>query len=174
MLRYQGWVYRAHNPFWSFDPLSGDGAKRYGGRFNPKGVSALYTSLTETAALAEYHQGFPHRPQPATLCTYEVDCLDVTDLTNPEERGALGIDSDDLASPWEMPAGVGRVPPSWALSKRLVEDGVAGIIVPSYAKNAPENGKNLVFWVWDSVVPHKVIVIDDFHRLPKNKDSWRE
>jgi hypothetical protein len=27
-------VYRAHNPRWSFSPHSGDGAARYGGRFN--------------------------------------------------------------------------------------------------------------------------------------------
>jgi RES domain-containing protein len=38
-LRLTGLVYRAHNPRWSFAPYSGEGAARYGGRFNPVGVA---------------------------------------------------------------------------------------------------------------------------------------
>ncbi len=36
-VRFQGLAYRAHDPRWSFKPLSGEGAAVHGGRFNPKG-----------------------------------------------------------------------------------------------------------------------------------------
>jgi len=43
-------VYRAHHPRWTFTPLSGKGAKKYGDRFNRPGSEALYTSLDLTTA----------------------------------------------------------------------------------------------------------------------------
>jgi RES domain-containing protein len=46
-----GLVYRAHNPRWAFEPTSGEGARMHGGRFNPKGRAALYTSPRVESAL---------------------------------------------------------------------------------------------------------------------------
>lgn len=169
---YQGLVYRAHNPYWSFSPLSGDGAKHRGGRFNPKGIAALYTSLSQTVALAEYHQGFPRRPQPTTLCAYEVNCEDVVDLTHFNTRDSWGFCDEDLSCPWEVIAAHGETPRSWVLAKRLITEGAAGIIVPSFAINAPAAGKNLVFWQWEQVPPHQVQLIDDNDSLPRNQQSW--
>ncbi|WP_276840666.1 RES domain-containing protein [Herbaspirillum huttiense] len=37
-------AYRVHVPRWSFDPVSGAGAARFGGRLNRPGVPALYLS----------------------------------------------------------------------------------------------------------------------------------
>ena len=42
-MRFRGIVYRAHDPRWSWPPVSGEGARRYGGRFNRIGVEAFYT-----------------------------------------------------------------------------------------------------------------------------------
>ena len=50
-MRYQGMLYRALNPIHAREPLSGRGAELYGGRFNPKGLPALYTSLSIMTAL---------------------------------------------------------------------------------------------------------------------------
>jgi len=172
MARFQGLVYRALEPMFSDSPHSGEGAKRFGGRFNPKGVEAFYTSLTEGGVLAEHNQGFSHRPQPKTICAYEVDCEDIVDLTESTERKRLGIVLDDLACGWELIACTGGTPPSWAIAKKLIEDGIAGIIVPSFAINAPSNGKNIVFWKWSDKPPHQVKVIDDAGRLPRNQSSW--
>ena len=171
-MHFQGLAYRAHNPYWSFDPLSGDGAKRHGGRFNPQGMPALYLALSPTVALAEYNQGFPHRPQPVTLCAYEVDCADIIDLTDAAELSRLQTSNEVLSNPWEMHLAMKQMPPTWELTTQLINAGAAGIIVPSYARNAPENGKNLVLWRWSDIFPHQVLLIDDYERLPKNQDSW--
>jgi RES domain-containing protein len=52
-MRFQGICYRAHEPKWSFMPLSGSGASINGGRFNPKGIPALYLSLSVETAIKE-------------------------------------------------------------------------------------------------------------------------
>jgi len=72
-VRLQGTVYRAHNPRWAWAPISGEGAGRYGGRFNPVGVPALYTSWRMETAWREAQQGFAFKAQPLTVCAYDVD-----------------------------------------------------------------------------------------------------
>jgi RES domain-containing protein len=49
-------------PKWAHDPLSGDGAARFGGRFNPKGIPALHVSESIDTAFAEYQQDLLVRP----------------------------------------------------------------------------------------------------------------
>ena len=172
-MHFKGLAYRTHNPSWSFTPLSGDGAKSKGGRFNPKGVSALYLSLSQTGALAEYNQGFPHRPQPVTLCAYEINCDDLVDFNNSDELRALDMSLSDLACGWELMAANKLLPPTWGLSMHLIEQGHAGIITPSFARNAPQDARNLVLWDWGENLPHQVILIDDNDLLPKNSLSWK-
>ena len=100
-MRLTGFVYRAHNPRWAFAPDSGAGAALVGGRFNPVGMPALYTSQRFETAWLEAQQAFPFKAQPMTLCAYEVDCEDVLDLTDPATSAAHGIEPADLACPWK-------------------------------------------------------------------------
>jgi RES domain-containing protein len=172
-VRLQGLVYRAHHPRWAFTPISGAGAARYGGRFNPVGMPALYTSRRMETAWLEAQQGFPFKAQPLTLCAYEVDCAEVADLTDPQTRADHAIDMQDLACPWERLAARGVSPPTWNLTRRLVESGVAAIIVPSFAPGATSADHNVVFWRWSDGPPCRVTVIDDQRRLPKDEASWR-
>ena len=58
------------------------GAAVHGGRFNPKGVEALYLSLTIMTAIREASQGFAFKIEPYVLCSYDVDCTDIADLTD--------------------------------------------------------------------------------------------
>ena len=71
--RYQGPLYRALNPVYARQPLSGRGARLYGGRFNPKGVPALYTAFDPATALREAKLRFlagerPLRRQIRSMC----------------------------------------------------------------------------------------------------------
>ena len=171
-MRLTGTVYRAHNPRWSFDPVSGDGAARYGGRFNPVGMAALYTSRRMETAWREAQQGFPFKAQPLTVCAYEVDCEDVADLTDRATLEKLGIARSDLSCPWEELADRRRTPPSWTLARRLAAAGTAAIMVPSFAPGAAEGDVNVVFWRWSDHPPHQLRLIDDERRLPRDDSSW--
>ena len=171
--RFRGTVYRAHHPRWSFAPESGEGAARFGGRFNRIGLAALYTSLRHETAWLEAQQGFAFKPQPLTLCGYAVDCTDIVDLTDAAAVAAVGIDVGDLACAWEDEVARGRSPPTWRLADRLIAAGTAGIIAPSFAPGATPWDRNLVFWHWDAGPPHEVRVVDDEGRLPKDDGSWR-
>jgi len=145
----------------------------HGGRFNRKGIEALYTSRRLETAWLEAQQSFPFKAQPMTLCTYQVDCEAVVDLTSPIERARLDVTEAEMACPWEDIFAKGGEPPSWAMSRRLIGDGIAGAIVPSYASGAAASDVNVVFWRWSDSLPHQVMVVDDFERLPKDDASWR-
>lgn len=96
-----------------------------------------------------------------TMVAYHVDCTDMFDLTDADERDRLGIAIADLACAWEDLASRGLEPPSWTLAKRLIGEGAAGIIAPSFAAGAGPDDVNLVFWGWADLAPHQVSVIDD-------------
>ena len=111
-MRFQGLVYRAHNPQWSWDPLSGEGARLYGGRFNRRGVPALYTSLAPLTAVRE--ATLLGRPmQPVTLCAYEVDVEPVFDALDKALCRSLGVSHPDVECPsWRAEMLAGAVPAS--------------------------------------------------------------
>ncbi|MGV3552391.1 RES family NAD+ phosphorylase [Rhizobium sp.] len=64
---FSGFAYRAHDPKWAFDPLSGEGAAIHGGRFNPRGVEALYLATSLEGAVLEASHGFAYRFEPLTI-----------------------------------------------------------------------------------------------------------
>jgi len=171
-LRFRATCYRAHDPKWSFKPLSGDGAAIHGGRFNPKGVPALYLSLSIETAIREANQGFAFKIDPYVLCSYEIDCEDVIDLRADADRRAQSVTLDVLACAWFGDAKEGRVPASWQLARMFIARDAAGILVPSFAPGATPLDQNLVLWRWGSSLPHQVTVFDPSGRLPKNQLSW--
>jgi RES domain-containing protein len=132
-MRLVGTCYRAHNPQWSFEPLSGAGASIRGARFNTKGTPALYLALAIMTAIKEANQGFAHRIDPCVLCSYAVDCTDIVDLRTPEGQAEAGVRYEDMACAWMSALADGKRPPSWGIEMRLTEAGAAGILVPSFA-----------------------------------------
>jgi RES domain-containing protein len=166
-LRLRTRVWRAHNPLWAWAPDSGEGAAIHGGRFNPKGLPALYTSTGIVTAMAEAQQGFVRKAQPMTMVAYEVDCRDVLDLRDARTLSDEGIAGGDLGCTWQLLAATGAPVPSWRLAQRLVAKGIAAVIVPSFAPGAAPGEANVVFWRWSRALPHQVLPIDDHGRLPR-------
>lgn len=170
-MRFAGTCYRAHDR-WAFKPTSGDGAAIRGARFNPKGVATLYIGLTILTAVKEANQGFAHRIDPCVLCSYEVDCDGIVDLTTERGRNDASVEISDMQCAWATAMDSGKRPPSWSIHDRLVGVGAAGILVPSFAPGADADDINLVLWKWGSDLPHKVTAIDPSGRLPKDQLSW--
>lgn len=120
-------------------------------------------------------QGFAEKFRPAVLISYEVDCDDLVDLRNDANRADEGIGLVDMASPWFTDITTGREPSSWAVARQYIKQGVAGILVPSFAAGAdPDRHQNLVLWKWGRDPPHRVKVYDPDSRLPRNDGSWEE
>ncbi|MDD9986352.1 MAG: RES domain-containing protein [Spirochaetaceae bacterium] len=166
-MRYQGIVFRAHDPRWGWSPVSGEGARIHGGRFNRQGLAALYTSVTPVTAMREAGLcGL--RPQPILLCAYEVDAEPVLDARDPAERAAAGATALDLSCPdWEQRMLEGRVPASQKLADRLIAAGYVGMLAPSFAAGSGADDLNLVLWRWADRRPSRVALIDDEGRLTR-------
>jgi len=149
--RFDGLVYRAHHPAWAYDPESGEGAKRHGGRFNRTGTACFYAALSLETAWLEAQQGFAFKAQPLTICSYRAEIADVLDLSDPAVRERADVTAD-----------------------RLIAAGCAGVIVPSFASRATPDDRNLVLWSWSREAPHRLVVIDDEQRLPRDQSSWQD
>lgn len=162
---WNGLTYRAHDPRWSFDPCSGEGAKLKGGRFNRTGTPALYLAPSPLGALREAQAGFPYRFQPMALCAYEVAADHTFDGGSPAALAAAGIPPEDLACPWRLDLAQGRAPASWRMAERLVAAGATAMLYPSQASAAAAADRNLVVWRWNDATGARVRLIDEEHRL---------
>lgn len=74
-------LFRVIAPLYAHMPKSGMGAARQGGRFNRPGQEALYLSVDQATALAEYQQDNPWL-SPGTICSLFVRNLIVADLAS--------------------------------------------------------------------------------------------
>lgn len=162
-ISYNGKLYRALNPVDAREPLSGRGAALYGGRFNPKGVPALYTSLSIMAALREANQA--GNLQPTMLVSYDAEIGNVFDSRDEDALASMGLDAGGLADPaWrnEMKAVVRSR--TQVFARQLMDGGHDGLLVRSFAPGAGAADFNLVLWKW-SGGPHRLAPIDDENRL---------
>lgn len=98
----QGW--RQLSP--RYDPLSGEGARLHGGRFNlPGSFPVLYVCQSRPCAVAELKQLGQRQAigveglLPRMLYRYKISLDRVLDLTNDEVRGQAGLGLDVLTGP---------------------------------------------------------------------------
>jgi len=162
--RFVGKLYRALNPRWAGDPLSGDGAKHYGGRFNPKGVAALCCSLSPVTALRESNQ--VGDLQPTTVVAYRAAIERVFDGRDEAAVRRAGLDPAQLSDPaWRESMLRDGEAPTQEFARRLMAAGWSALLVPSFARGAEPDDLNLVVWRWSPEPPSQLEVIDDEGRL---------
>jgi len=165
-LRYQGTLYRAINPVYAREPLSGRGAELYGGRFNRKGTPALYLSLSIMTALREANQA--GSLQPTTLVSYDADIGNVFDSRDDDALEVFGMDAVGLVdTTWRDQMRIRGEARTQAFARKLVEAGYHGLLVRSFAKGATPDDLNLVLWRWGADAPARLTVIDDEGRLSR-------
>lgn len=163
--RYRGPLYRALNPVYAREPLSGRGAAIYGGRFNARGTPALYTSLDPATALREANQ--VGSLQPTILVSYRADIGPVFDTRDELALARYGQSAASLADRgWRSAMLEARPVPTQDFARALLADGFAGLLTRSFAKGASASDLNLVVWRWAGK-GCTLEVVDDEKRLER-------
>lgn len=169
-MRLRTTLYRALNPVYAREPMSGRGAAIYGGRFNKKGMPALYTSLSVLTALRESNQA--GALQPTTLVSYNAEIDRVFDSRDGPALLEQGIDDAFLADPtWRDQMRTVGEAETQRFASRLVAAGYAGMVVKSFAKGATADDLNVVLWQWGTTAPSRLTLIDDERRLSPRSAS---
>lgn len=160
---YRGTLYRSLNPLYARQPLSGEGAARFGGRFNPRGVPALYTALTIATAIREANQAGDL--QPTTLVAYRAAFTDLFDCRDAGALSRFDMTAETLADPaWREAMRKDGRAPTQDFAITLIAVGHPGMLVRSFARGAAPDDLNLVLWRW-SGEGAALSVIDDEARL---------
>ena len=116
-----------------YPPLSANGARIFGGRFNPSGIPTLYLAQdadlamresTRSAALAQLTLFAPR----TVVCVRLLLEL-VVPLDDPATAAALGLLEGDLSAPW--PGSSDEPTVCQLMGERLFSAGVEGIRYPS-------------------------------------------
>lgn len=124
---YDGSAYRQQGP--QHNPLSGEGARQFGGRYNPPGsFPVLYLCTTRACSTAELRRQGERQPiglaglLPRVLYRYSL-ALQVVNLMAPATAETLEIDQRDLIqSDWRLTQQIGEV------AHHL---GIAALLTPS-------------------------------------------
>jgi RES domain-containing protein len=163
---YKGRLYRALNPVYAKEPLAGEGARRFGGRFNPLGVPALYCSLSILTSVREANQ--VGTLQPTTLVSYEANIEGIFDCADLAALAVEGLHLADLsASTWRDEMKATGEAKTQTFARRLIAKGYNGLLVQSFAAGASPTDLNLVLWRWNVKPTAQITLIDDEGRLAR-------
>ncbi|MDP3896425.1 MAG: RES domain-containing protein [Mesorhizobium sp.] len=159
-------LWRAYVPRWAYLPLSGEGAARFGGRWNPVGAPTIYAAREMSTAWAEYNQGFVQHP--ALIASLELTGARLADLTDPAVLDELGLSAALHECEWRYALDKGQIPQTHTVRDRLLADGMHGVIYPSVMS---PGGSCVALWRWneDGI---RLGVIDPDERMPKSPASW--
>jgi RES domain-containing protein len=160
-------LWRAFVPKWAFAPLSGEGASRFGGRWNPVGAPAIYAARELSTAWAEYNQGFVQHP--ALIVQLELEGARLADTMDGALLSAYGVSSDIHRCEWRRDLDAGKQVSTHVLRERLLADGYDGVIYPSFMS---PGGTCVALWRWNAPGAPELRAVDPDNRLPKTPASW--
>lgn len=141
-------VYRSSTPEYATedDLLTGEGSRLRGGRWNPKGITVVYTSLTPETAMAETlaHYRYSHvaieDAMPRTFVAIEVALSSVLDFRDGKLRQQLRVSEKQMLEvDWRREVYAGREPITQRLGRAAHTVGLEGLVVPSAADPGGHN-----------------------------------
>jgi len=160
-------LWRAFVPRWGHLPLSGEGAARFGGRWNPVGIPAIYAACELSTAWAEYNQGFVQHP--ALIARLRLAGAKLADLTDPVVSEGLDVENSIHLCEWRSDLDAGRQPATHALRARLASEGFHGVVYPSFMS---PGGTCVALWQWNDAHGPTLGLIDPEERMPRTPASW--
>ena len=148
-------------------PLSGEGAARFGGRWNPVGAPTIYAARELSTAWAEYNQGFVQHP--ALIAQLKLTDARLADLTQAETLREANVGEDIHRCEWRDLMDRDLTPETHRLRERLLAEGFHGVIYPSFMS---PGGTCVALWKWNGRGEPTLAIIDPDGRLPKTPASW--
>jgi RES domain-containing protein len=157
------------------DFLSGDGAARFGGRWNHPGIRAVYGSLDILTATQEAYQNFLKYGfslsviRPRVMAGATVKLSTVLDVTDPAIRRRMGFTlSELLDEDWEAIQAGGEESWTQAIGRGCHEGGFEALLAPT-ARN--RGGRNLVIFP-DRLQPGSTLELLAAEDLPPHPSHW--
>ena len=157
------------------DMISGNGASYNGGRWNPRGILAIYASLDPVTAVKESFQEFlkygfsTASIKPRVMAGLELNVSAILDLTNPSIRKTIGFTYTELISEdWHAIQSEGEEAWTQAIGRGAKTAGFEGLLVPS-ARN--RRGVNVVIFP-DNLRPKSTCKLMSSKDLPPHPDYW--
>jgi len=157
------------------DLLSGQGAAGYGGRWNPRGLIAIYASLDPLTAVMESDQNFLDSGfsaptlRPRVLAGLTIRLQSVLKVTDRRVRRFLGFTVKDLImEDWPAIQQAGQEAWTQAIGRGAALAGFEGILVPSARRRY---GKNVVVFPTNLGGGSKVEAIGK-EDLPPHPSQW--
>jgi RES domain-containing protein len=161
--------WRAYVPRWAHEPLSGEGARRFGGRWNPVGAPTIHAARELSTAWAEYNQGFVQHP--ALIIQIELSGASLADLTELSVLRTFDATPEIHKCEWRADLDRGAVPPTHKLREYLIAQDYDGVIYPS---SISRGGSCVAIWRWNTPGAPSLRAIDPEHLLPHNQQSWTD
>ncbi len=161
-------LWRVYVPAWGWRPLSGDGAARFGGRWNPTGMAAIYAALELTTAWSEYNQGLTQHP--GLVVRLRLGGASLADASDVDLRSRFAIPPDLGGDAWRAEAARGGSSASQRAGAAMAAAGIDGLIYPSAMS---PGGRCVVLWRWNEDGGPALAVEDPEGRLPADAQSWR-
>lgn len=148
---WSGTTFRSVTPKYakSKDLVSGEGACRFGGRWNPPGsFPTVYLSLDMETAFAEFRAQWhrygmtPEAALPRVFCAIEVDLRRLLDLCDGRTRQRLCVSRKRMTQErWLEKQEAGEEALAQAIGRIAFESNAEGLLVPSAAH---PRGRNLI------------------------------
>ncbi len=170
IIRSAGTLYANEEDF-----LSGGGAQRFGGRWNRRGIRAVYASLDIITATHEAYQNFltygfslsAIRPRVTAGATARLNA--VLDLTEGRIRRAIGFTQNELlAEDWEGIQAGGEESWTQAIGRGCRQAGFEGLLAPSAVNRG---GKNIVIFP-DRLAPGSTLELLRADEFPPEPSRW--